>query len=98
MNPFPGVNSVLVLDNAKIHHDQELLEYLDTFGVKVEFLPPYSPDLNLIESAFVIIKNFLQRNKYFVDVYYNPTYPLIVAYAQITPKVILEDPDIFRLK
>jgi len=39
MNPFPSTNSVLVLDNAKIHHDQELLEYLDAFGVKVEFLP-----------------------------------------------------------
>ncbi|PKY55800.1 hypothetical protein RhiirA4_306586, partial [Rhizophagus irregularis] len=24
MNPFPSKNSVLVLDNAKIHHDQEL--------------------------------------------------------------------------
>ncbi|PKY57434.1 hypothetical protein RhiirA4_305853, partial [Rhizophagus irregularis] len=24
MNPFPSTNSVLVLDNAKIHHDQEL--------------------------------------------------------------------------
>ncbi|GES97782.1 homeodomain-like protein [Rhizophagus clarus] len=32
MNPFPSTNSVLVLDNAKIHHDQELLEYLDAFG------------------------------------------------------------------
>src|SRR6266540_3866628 len=66
MNPFPGVNSVLVLDNAKIHHDQELLEYLDAIGVKVEFLPPYSPDLNPIESAFATIKKFLQRNRYFV--------------------------------
>jgi len=87
MNPFPGVNSVLVLDNAKIHHDQELLEYLDAFGVKVEFLPPYLPDLNPIESAFATIKKFLQRNRYFVDVCYNPTYPLIVACAQITPQI-----------
>ena len=56
MNSFPSKNSVLVLDNAKIHHDQELLDYLDAFGVKVEFLPPYSPDLNPIESAFSTIK------------------------------------------
>ena len=61
MNSFPSKNSVLVLDNTKIHHDQELLDYLDTFEVKVEFLPSYSPDLNPIESAFFTIKQFLKR-------------------------------------
>ena len=84
MNPFSDVNSVLVFNNAKIYHNQKLLKYLDTFEVKVEFLPSYSSDLNSIESAFATIKKFLQRNRYFVDVYYNPTYPLIVAYTQIT--------------
>ncbi|GBC10864.1 hypothetical protein RclHR1_09970004 [Rhizophagus clarus] len=45
-----------VLDNAKIHHDQDLLDYLSAFGIKVEFLPPYSPDFNPIETAFSMIK------------------------------------------
>ncbi|CAB4438688.1 unnamed protein product [Rhizophagus irregularis] len=85
MNPFPSKNSVLVLDNAKIHHDQELLDYLDAFGVKVEFLPPYSPDLNPIETAFSTIKQFLQRNRYFVEISYNHIYPLLIACSQITP-------------
>ena len=48
MNSFSSKNSVLVLDNAKIHYDQELLDYLDAFGVKVEFLLPYLSDLNPI--------------------------------------------------
>jgi len=61
MNPFLSKNSILVLDNAKIHHDQELLNYLDAFGVKIIFLPPYSPNLNPIETAFSTIKQFLQR-------------------------------------
>jgi transposase len=87
MNPFPSTNSVLVLDNAKIHHDQELLDYLSAFGVKVEFLPPYSPDLNPIETAFSTIKQFLRRNRYFVDTSYNPIYPLLVACSQITPQM-----------
>ena len=56
MNPFPGKNSVLVLDNAKIHHDQELLDYLDAFEVNVVFLPPYLSDLNPIKSTFSTIK------------------------------------------
>ncbi|CAG8751860.1 1596_t:CDS:2, partial [Racocetra fulgida] len=51
MNPYPHSNSILVLDNARIHHDEGLCEYLDAFGVRVEFLPPYSPDLNLIEEV-----------------------------------------------
>jgi len=72
MNPFLSKNSILVLDNAKIHHDQELLNYLDAFGVKVVFLPPYSPDLNPIETAFSTIKQFLQRNRYFVEISYKP--------------------------
>ena len=99
MNSFPSKNSVLALDNAKIHHDQELLDYLDAFGVKVEFLPPYSPDLNPIESAFSTIKQFLKRYRYFVNISYNSIYPLLIAYSQITPqwlKVILENLDIFK--
>ena len=38
MNSFLSKNSVLVLDNAKIHHDQELIDYLDAFGVKVPLI------------------------------------------------------------
>ena len=28
-------------------------------GVQIEYLPPYSPDLNLIEEAFLKIKAFI---------------------------------------
>ena len=87
MNSFSSKNSVLVLDNTKIHHDQELLDYLDAFGVKVEFLPPYSPDFNPIETAFSTIKQYLQRNRYFVEISYNPIYPLLVTCSQITPQM-----------
>ena len=38
-------------------------------GVRVEYLPPYSPDLNPIEECFSKIKHFLQRHR---D-YYNET-------------------------
>lgn len=61
-NPYPGPLSVLVLDNAKIHRGAELLELVDRFGVRIEFLPPYSPDLNPIEEAFSQIKHFIRRN------------------------------------
>jgi hypothetical protein len=31
-------------------------------GVRIEYLPPYSPDLNPIEEAFSKVKAFLQRH------------------------------------
>jgi transposase len=35
-------------------------------GVRVEYLPPYSPDLNPIEEAFSKVKHWLRRhNKYY---------------------------------
>ena len=36
---------------------------LMSIGVRIEFLPPYSPDLNPIEEAFSKIKYFLRRNQ-----------------------------------
>ena len=63
---FPFVSgrerSVLVMDNAKIHHHPELLWLCDEAGIRVEFLPPYSPDLNPIETSFAILKAWIRRN------------------------------------
>jgi transposase len=56
MNPFPGKNSVLIMDNAKIHHDEEMVNLIERIGCKILFLPPYSPDYNPIELAFSTIK------------------------------------------
>ena len=39
MNAYPAEQSVLVLDNARIHHDEDLIEYIEAFGGRVEFLP-----------------------------------------------------------
>jgi transposase len=78
-SPYPGPLSVLVMDNATIHHGDEILELADRFGassgpqslvfdidslsgVRIEYLPPYSPDLNPIEEAFSKIKAFIRRN------------------------------------
>jgi transposase len=54
---------VLVLDNAKIHHSEEILKLVDQFGILLEYLPPYSPNLNPIEEAFSKIKHFLRRHQ-----------------------------------
>src|ERR1700678_4047208 len=84
--PYPGRLSVLVMDNARIHHGAEILELAGRFGahtiarlgshsscadsevllslsgVRIIFLPPYSPDLNPIEEAISKIKAWIRRN------------------------------------
>ena len=47
---------VLILDNAKIHKTPEVQKILKDSGLKVLFLPPYSPKLNPIEWVFSQIK------------------------------------------
>ncbi|KAF7336106.1 Transposase domain-containing protein [Mycena venus] len=61
-SPFPAPLSVLVMDNARIHHGEEILLLAERFGVRIEFLPPYSPDFNPIEEAFSKIKAFIRRH------------------------------------
>ena len=47
------------MDNARIHQSDEICKLLDRHGVRLEYLPPYSPDLNPIEEAFSKIKHFI---------------------------------------
>ncbi|GES90178.1 homeodomain-like protein [Rhizophagus clarus] len=53
----------------------------------VEFLSPYSPDFNPIETYFSIIKSFIKRYKDFVNSCNDSRYPLLIAYSQITPQM-----------
>lgn len=56
---------VLVMDNAGWHRSKDVLVYLDMSkeSIFVEYLPPYSPELNPIETCWRIIrKNVLDSN------------------------------------
>ena len=54
--------SVLIMDNARIHHNKELLRLCEEAGVLVEYLPPYSPDFNPVEITFSILKAWIKRH------------------------------------
>ncbi len=54
-------NPVLILDNVRFHHCEQVLTLLSSYDVEVVFLPPYSPDLNPIENVFSCIKGRLNR-------------------------------------
>jgi transposase len=59
---FPEPKSVLVMDNASFHHTERIEQMCSAAGVKLLYLPPYSPDLNPIEELFAELKYFIKRN------------------------------------
>ena len=87
MNAYPGDNSIIVMDNARIHYDNELIELLEGLGCRVVFLPPYCPDFNPIETAFSTIKSWISRNRDFMEACNDPIYALLVACSQITSQM-----------
>jgi transposase len=58
---WPEPKSVLVMDNASIHHTERITQMCYDAGVKLVYLPPYSPDLNPIEEFFAELKAFIKR-------------------------------------
>lgn len=52
----------MVIDNAKYHRSPELRIACAEAGVRVEFLPPYLPDLNPIETSFTALKHWIRQN------------------------------------
>jgi len=53
------MGSVVVLDNASFHHSSQAKLLAAAHGVELVFLPPYSPDLNPIESFWAKLKRAL---------------------------------------
>ena len=54
--------SILVMDNASIHHNMGLEAELLARNVSIEYLPPYSPDFNPIEQTFHTLKEWLRKH------------------------------------
>jgi transposase len=50
------------MDNASFHHAERIKQLCADAGVKLIYLPPYSPDLNPIEEFFAELKAFVKRN------------------------------------
>lgn len=59
---WPEPKSVLVIDNASFHHSERIEQMCSQAGVKLVYLPPYSPDLNPIEELFAELKAFIRRH------------------------------------
>jgi len=55
----PG--DIVVMDNLGSHKGKAVGEAIEAAGAKLLYLPPYSPDLNPIESAFAKLKALLRK-------------------------------------
>jgi transposase len=64
---YPTGKIVMVLDNARIHHAKLLQDILQENKDRLElvFLPPYSPELNLIEGLWGWIKSSVINNAFY---------------------------------
>jgi transposase len=58
---------LMVLDNARFHHAKINKEFLKSVRdrIKLLYLPPYSPDLNPIESFWKKTRRDVTHNRYF---------------------------------
>lgn len=59
--PLLQPGKVGVMDNASTHKDLEIIELIESTGVQILFLPPYSPELNPIELIWAKVKNSLKK-------------------------------------
>jgi transposase len=53
-------DDVVIMDNATFHRKKALRSIAERFGLRVIFLPPYSPDLNPIEKFWSWLKGKLR--------------------------------------
>jgi transposase len=58
---------VVIIDNARFHHAKALQKWLDDHKADfvLEFLPPYSPELNHIERVWKLLRRLCTHNQYF---------------------------------
>ena len=86
IKPFDGSNpkSVVVFDNASIHHLSTVIDIITAAGAIVRFLPPYSPDLNPIEEVFSKVKAYLRDNQHAYQSTQIPRVIVALAFTTIT--------------
>ena len=61
--PVLPANAVVVMDNASFHKRADMVEAIKQSGALLEFLPPYSPDLNPIEKKWAQAKAIRKRER-----------------------------------
>ena len=53
--------TTVIMDNAAFHRKKQLLSIAEEHGLRLIFLPPYSPELNPIEKFWSWLKRHLEK-------------------------------------
>jgi len=59
--PTLAPGDIVVMDNLPAHRTPAIRAAIEATGARLQYLPPYSPDLNPIENAFAKLKAFLRK-------------------------------------
>lgn len=63
---YPNSKTIYIfLDNAKYSRNYDVYEHAEKLNIELVFLPPYSPNLNLIERLWKFFKKQIRKNKYY---------------------------------
>lgn len=88
--PFNGTNprSVVILDNATIHHVESAISLIEETGALAIYLPPYSPDLMPIEECFSKVKAYIRAYDPLVQILteYEMEEIILSAFTSVTPE------------
>ena len=70
LKKYPTGKIVMILDNARIHHAKLIQPFLEENKDRLElvYLPPYSPNLNIIEGFWKWLKERVVYNVFFGEV------------------------------
>jgi len=60
----------VILDNSRYHHALLLQPWLESHSeeIQLDFLPPYSPELNPIERVWKLTRRLCTHNRYFPSI------------------------------
>lgn len=64
---YPDEHLTLVMDNARYQYNAQVQELAERLGTELLYLPAYSPNLNLIERVWKLVKSKCLRNHYYED-------------------------------
>jgi transposase len=64
---YPGEEITLVMDNARYQFNAQVQGLANSMNIELLYLPAYSPNLNLIERIWKLVKSKCLRNKYYED-------------------------------
>ena len=78
---WPEPKSVLIMDNALFHHSERIKEMCSEAGVKLLYLPLYSPDLNPIEEFFSELQSHIKQDWEFYETGPDQGFELVCKHA-----------------